>query len=148
MGTILRGVVAYVALLFLLRITTRRAIGPGAPLELILIFLFGGMTVQAIVSDDRSLTNAVIGVVTVAWLHVTLSMAKRRWTGLGLVVDGSPVVLVDDGEWHPDRIARLRLHEQDVMAAARQNGVTARDRIRHAVFERNGDISIFERDGE
>jgi uncharacterized membrane protein YcaP (DUF421 family) len=147
MGTILRGIVAYFTLLFLLRVTSRRAIGPGTPIELILIFLFGGMTVQAIVSDDRSLTNAVIGVTTVAWLHVMVSMAKRRWSKLGLLVDGSPVVLVEGGHWHTDRIAKLRLHEQDVMASARQSGLQTRDQIANAIYERNGDIAVFGQDG-
>jgi uncharacterized membrane protein YcaP (DUF421 family) len=61
-------------------------------------------------------------------------------------VDGTPVVLVENGEWHEDRLAKLNLHDMDVMAAVRQRGLMARDAVKHAVFERNGDIAIIPKD--
>jgi uncharacterized membrane protein YcaP (DUF421 family) len=143
MGNIVRGTIAYLCLLFVIRVTSRRAAGPGTPFELILIFLFGGMTVQSVVSDDRSLTGALIGVITVAWLHTTVARLKLRFPAFGLVIDGTPVVLVEDGYWFRDRLRRLRLSEQDVMADARGSAVTHSRHIRDAVFERNGSISVF-----
>jgi uncharacterized membrane protein YcaP (DUF421 family) len=148
MGTIVRGVIAYLFLLLMIRVTSRRAAGPAAPIQLILIFLFGGMTIQAVVSDDRSLTNALLGVLTIAWMHRTLSFLKIKYTRIGLVTDGSPVILVENGRWHHNRMRTLHLHDQDVMSAARTKGLQARDEIRHALFERNGEISIIAFDEE
>lgn len=37
---------------------------------------------------------------------------------------------------------RFRLLEQDIMTAARQRGLQRLDRVRHAVAERDGKISI------
>jgi uncharacterized membrane protein YcaP (DUF421 family) len=146
MGTILRAIVAYLVLLLMIRVTSRRAAGPATPFQLILIFLFGGMTIQAVVSDDRSLTNALLGVMTIAWMHLTVAWAKIRWPAVGRVVDGAPILLVEDGRWHEDRLKRLQLHDTDVLASARLHGLLRRDQVLHAVFERNGEIAIIPRD--
>jgi uncharacterized membrane protein YcaP (DUF421 family) len=61
---------------------------------------------------------------------------------VGLVVDGSPVLLVENGHWHEDRMAKLHLRDHDVMASARLKGLLERKAIRHAVHERNGSIAV------
>jgi uncharacterized membrane protein YcaP (DUF421 family) len=138
--------VAYLVLLLLIRITSRRAAGPATPFQLILIFLFGGMTIQAVVSDDRSLTNALLAAITISWMHVTIARLKTRFPAMGRIVDGVPIVLVENGKWHHDRMGRLSLHDADVIASARMHGISRREEIRHAVFERNGDIAVFRRE--
>jgi uncharacterized membrane protein YcaP (DUF421 family) len=148
MGSILRGVLAYVFLLLMIRITSRRAAGPATPFQLILIFLFGGATIQAVVSDDRSLTNAFIVVLTIAWMHRLFATLKTKYESFGLLVDGSPVILVEDGHWHEDRLKQLHLHDMDVMSSARLHGLQRREEVRHAVFERNGDIAIVPKDDD
>jgi uncharacterized membrane protein YcaP (DUF421 family) len=147
MGTIIRAATAYFLLLLLSRLTPRRAGEAATPFELILLFLVGGATVQAVVADDHSLTNALIGVAAVAWLHVAVAYARRRLPLFGAVVDRTPVVLVEDGRWHADRLAKLRIHEQDVMAAAWRDGLERREQIGRAVFHRNGEIAIVKRVG-
>jgi uncharacterized membrane protein YcaP (DUF421 family) len=146
--TILRAVVAYLMLLLLIRVTSRRAAGPATPFQLILIFLFGGMTIQAVVSDDRSLTNALLAAITISWAHITIARLKTRFPAVGRIVDGVPIVLVENGKWHEDRLSHLSLHDADIIASARMKGIMRRDEIRHAVFERNGDIAIFRKDGD
>ena len=148
MDTIIRAVVTYWVLLFVLRVVGRRAVNKMTPFELILIFLFGGLTVPSIVSDDRSLTNALLAVMTVGLMHVLVSWLKQ-WSGLfGRVVDGTPVVVVEHGELHDDRLRKLQIQPQDVMASARAQGVERMEQIRFAVVERNGSIAIIRRDEE
>src|SRR5256885_8617725 len=141
MGSIIRGVIAYLLLLLLIRITSRRAAGPATPFQLILIFLFGGTAIQSVVSDDRLLTNAIIVVLTIAWMHRSFAYLKTKYPSVGLILDGSPVILVENGHWHEDRLKQLSLHDMDVMASARLHGLQRREEVRHAVFERNGDIA-------
>ena len=89
------------------------------------------------------MTNALLAVITISWTHLTIARLKRRYPAFGRIVDGVPIVLVDNGEWHHDRLNRLSLHDADVIASARMHGIMRRDQIRHAVFERNGDIAVF-----
>lgn len=144
MATILRAIGAYWFLLFVIRIVGRRTAGQLTSFELILIFLSGGMLIQAIVFDDRSLTNAMLAVLTIGLMHVTVAYLKQRSADFGRIADGTPILLLSHGQWHSDVMTRVRMQPQDVMAAARANGLERLDQIRYAVLERNGNISIIE----
>lgn len=142
MDTIIRAAAAYWFLLFTLRFVSRRAVNQMTPTELILLFLLGGMSIQAIVSDDRSITNAFLAIMTIALMHVLVSSLKQ-WSGwFAKVTDGTPIIILDNGNWHEDRMRTLRLQQQDVMAAARQQGLERAEQIKYAIVERNGGISI------
>jgi uncharacterized membrane protein YcaP (DUF421 family) len=115
------------------------------PFELILLFLIGGMSIQAVVYDDRSLTNAILAVFTIGMNHVLVAWLKQKSVTFRKLADGTPIIIVENGHWHHDRMYRMRLQEQDVMSMARQGGILNFDQIDTAVVERNGAISIFKR---
>jgi uncharacterized membrane protein YcaP (DUF421 family) len=142
MGTILRAILIYWFLLVVLRIVGRRSFEQMTPFEMILVFLLGGLGIQCIVYDDHSLVNALLGITTIALMHVLVSVLKMYSEGFRKFVDGTPIVIVEDDYWHEDRMHKLRLQMQDIMAAAREDGPERMDQIRFAVVERNGSLSI------
>jgi len=129
-------------LLVVLRIVGRRSFEQMSPFEMILVFLLGGMGIQAVVSDDRSITNAILGILTVAMMHVFVSWWKARNETFRKIVDGTPIVIINDGKVDEELLRRMRLHPQDLMAAARQEGLERIEQIQFAVVERNGGVSI------
>jgi uncharacterized membrane protein YcaP (DUF421 family) len=143
MATIIRATIAYWVLLFSLRAIGRRAVNQMTPFELILLFLIGGMSIQAVVYDDRSLANAILAIFTVAMNHVLVAWLKQKSVLFRKLADGTPIILVENGHWHLNRMGRMRIQEQDVMSVARQSGIKTFDEIDTAIVERNGAISIF-----
>jgi uncharacterized membrane protein YcaP (DUF421 family) len=141
MGTVFRAIAAYWFLLLMVRIIGRRR-DQMTPFELILLFLIGGMSIQAVVSDDRSMTNAFVAIMAVGMMHVLVAWLKQKYAWFGRIADGTPVVIIERGEWLRDRMHRLRIQEQDVMTSARGQGITDPKQIRYAIVERSGDISI------
>jgi uncharacterized membrane protein YcaP (DUF421 family) len=142
MGTIVRAALAYWALIIVVRAIGRRPGGQMTPFEFVLIFFIGGISIQAVVADDRSLTNAFTAVATVALMHVLVTTLKLRFPAFGRVVDGTPVLIFENGEWHRERMRHHGVEEADVMAAARAHGLEREEQIKYAVIERKGDISI------
>lgn len=146
MGTVVRAIAAYWILLLLLRLTGRRTGKRLTPFEILLIFLLGGQMTQAILGDDRSLTNALIGVTTIALMHAFVAWLKLRWKGLARVMDGTPLIIFADGEWVDESMRLVRLDKEDVLASARQDGIEYLHQIRYAIVERNGAISIIKKE--
>jgi uncharacterized membrane protein YcaP (DUF421 family) len=128
MITILLATLMYWVLLAVLRIIGRRAISQLSPFELLVIFLLGGIATQVIVADDHSAASAMTGMFTIAVNHAFVSVLKGRSQMFQKIVDGTPVVLVANGKIDRDILRGLRMHEEDVMAVARQNGIKGRAR--------------------
>jgi uncharacterized membrane protein YcaP (DUF421 family) len=142
MYTVLHAVFGYFYLLLTVRVLSRR---PGAqltPFEFVLIFLIGGTIILTTVSDDRSETNAVCAVITVALMHRVISGLARRYPRISAIVHGMPLAVLKNGEWQRDIMQKMRLQETDVMAAARAQGLRTVDQVKYAILERNGGISI------
>ena len=146
MGTIIRATVAYWVLLFILRLLGRRAASQLSPFELIVMFLLGGMSIQAIVSDDRSLFTAVIGILTIALNHFLVSAIKQRYVKFRKLVDGTPIVVAQDGVVEESLLHGLRMVREDLMSAARQKGMKSLDEVRLAIVERDGSITLYQRE--
>ncbi len=142
MSIILRAAVAYFILLFALRLIGRRTASMMSPIDLIVLFLYAGATITAVLGDDHSMTGALSAVGTIGLMHLVVSWLKRRSDTVGRVVDGTPVVIYEQGAWQEDRMRRLRILESDVMAAARQSGLMRLEQVRYAVVERDGKVSI------
>lgn len=145
MHTIVYATAGYFFLLIAVRILSRRPGAQMTPFEFVLIFLMGGVIILSTVGDDHSVTNAVCGVLTVGLLHRLLSTLKVRFPRLGAIVDGTPLVVLEKDQWHVDIMDKMRLADDDVMAAARVKGVKTLDGIKYAVLERNGAISIIKK---
>ena len=62
------------------------------------------------------------------------------------MIDGTPLVLVQRGEWQEETMSGMRLAPEDVLAAARTKGIRGIEEIEYAVLERNGGISVIEKD--
>ncbi len=146
MYTIVHAIIGYFFLLLTVRVLMRR---PGAQMtlfEFVIVFLMGGIIILATVGNDRSETNSVCAVLTVGLLHRLVSGAKQRWPWFAAVIDGKPLVLLKDGEWQTRIMGRMRLQDNDVMAAARGKGIRSLNEIKYAVLERNGAITVIQKE--
>ena len=142
MSVVLRAAAAYWILLIAVRLIGRRTASMMAPFDLIVLFMFGGATITSVLGEDHSLVAAYSTVCTIGMMHLVVSWAKLRSDFVGRMIDGTPVVIYEDGHWHEKRMRVLRIEPQDVMAAARQRGLSRLEQVRYAVAERDGKVSI------
>jgi uncharacterized membrane protein YcaP (DUF421 family) len=142
MTTISHAVVGYFYLLLTIRVLRRRPGAQMTPLEFVLIFLIGGVIILTTVGNDRSEVNSICAVMTIGLAHRLVSWTKQRYPTFGLIVDGTPLLLLERGESRREVMDAMGLKQDDVMAAARMQGLKTLERVEYAVLERNGSISI------
>lgn len=125
-----------------MRIAGRRPGKQITPMDFVLIFFSGGLTLTTMVADDRSFTNALCQIVTVALTHFAISWFRQISPAFGRIVDGTPLVLLSKGKLQSETMRKMRVDEEDVMAMARDKEVKSLQEAKYAILERNGEISI------
>ncbi|WP_263385666.1 DUF421 domain-containing protein [Granulicella arctica] len=139
-----RAILSYIFLVLVVRIVGRRPGKQITPFEFVLVFFMGGLALTAMVGDDASLTNAFIQILTVALAHFLIAIARTKSSRLARLLDGTPLILLENGMWRSNTLSKMRIQDDDVMAQARDQGVSTLDKIEIAILERNGQISIIE----
>ncbi len=142
MYTIIHAIIGYFVLLLTVRVLTRRPGGQMTLFEFVIVFLIGGIIILSTVGDDRSVTNCTCAVIAVGIMHQLVSRLKLRFPRFGAIVDGTPLVLLENGQWHKEAMHNTHINPDDVMAAARTKGVKTLAGVKYAILERNGGISI------
>ena len=145
MYTIIHAMLGYFFLLLIVRVMSRRPGGQLTLFEFVIVFLMGGIIILSTAGDDRSETNCTCAIITIAMMHQMVAGLKGRFPRFGAIVDGTPLVLLKDGEWQNETMRGMRIDAEDVMAAARGSGLKSLTQIRYAILERNVGISIIPR---
>ena len=146
MDSVLRALAIFGFLLVLMRFAGRRTLGEMTPFDFVLLLILGETTQQALLGDDFSVTNAMIVIVTLLGADIALSLLKQRSRRLERLIDGVPILIVNDGAPVREALDKCRVDEEDVLSAARlQQGLERMDQIRWAVLETNGEISVVPR---
>ncbi len=145
---VIRAFLGYCFLVLIMRTAGRRPGKQLTPMEFVLIFFSGGLTLTTMVADDRSFTNALCQIMTVALTHYAIAWMRQRSPRFGSIVDGTPLVLLSKGEWHVDTMRRMRIEQEDVLATIRDKGLKTFDDIEYAFLERNGEISVIQSEKE
>jgi uncharacterized membrane protein YcaP (DUF421 family) len=146
MATIVHAIIGYFLLLLVMRVLKRRAGSQMTMFEFVLVFLIGGIIILSTVGNDRSVTNCTCAVISVGMMHRVLSWWKSKNPRVGAILDGTPLVLIKSGEWQREVMNGMKVRREDVEAAAREQGLISLNRVKHAILERNGDISIIEKE--
>jgi uncharacterized membrane protein YcaP (DUF421 family) len=142
MEIVARASVVFLGLFLLTRGLRKRALGDLAPFEMLLLVVLGDIIQQGVTQEDYSVTGALLAVSTFGFWVTVMTWASWRYGRVRRIVDGVPIVLVHEG--HPIESAmRLeRMPLEEILEAARQHGIDDLARIRLAVLEPSGKISI------
>jgi uncharacterized membrane protein YcaP (DUF421 family) len=142
MDIALRGAALFFFVFFLTRVIGRRELSSLQPFDLILLIVLGDAIQQGLTQDDYSVTGAMIAVGTLATLQVFTSYVSFRVPWTRRVLDGYPIVIVQDGEVLEKNLHRERLTVEEVAEQARGQQIASLKDIAWAVFEPSGKISF------
>jgi uncharacterized membrane protein YcaP (DUF421 family) len=146
MEPVFRAAAMYTVVWMVFRLTGRRTFAEMTAFDFVLLLICGEATQQALLGNDFSITNGALVVLTLVAIDLVLSMVKQRMPAVERVIDGLPIILIENGRMLRDRMNRERVDEGDIMEAARElRGLERLDQIKYAVLEKNGGITIVPR---
>jgi uncharacterized membrane protein YcaP (DUF421 family) len=147
MDLVLRAIVAFFFVLFLTRVVGRRELSSLEPFDLILLVMIGDLVQQGVTQNDFSITGLMLVGGTIALLTVLVSYTNFKVPLLRPVLQGEPVIVVEDGKPIDRNLARNRITLDELQAAARREGIPSIEDVRWAVLETSGQISFITKEG-
>ncbi len=143
--TLLRGFILYFVIMISIRLMGKRQIGEMQPTELVITILISEIAAIPLDSNDIPLINSIITVFLFASLSILTSVLTLHFPGFRKIFDGHPAIVINNGRLDQQKMKDLRLTVQDLMSAARQQGVFDIDQIQYAIIETNGTVSIMQK---
>ncbi len=144
---VLRGVVIYVLVTVLMRLSGKRAVGQFTPFDLILLILIGNAVQNGINGGDNSLTGAFVMATTIIALNYVVAWGSARSKRFREMAEGRPTLLARNGRVFHDVLRHELVSDADFKKAMRQAGCEKESQIRLAILETNGHITIETTDG-
>jgi uncharacterized membrane protein YcaP (DUF421 family) len=139
--TALRAVAIYVIMLAVLRISGKRAIGNFSAFDL-LVALMLGEVVDEIIYGDVTFLQGLVPIVLITLLQYGTSWLSYWDHGWDKVLEGTPTVIVRDGQLDREGMRAERMNEKDVLAELRLGSIDDLREVKLAVVENDGRISV------
>jgi uncharacterized membrane protein YcaP (DUF421 family) len=146
MEPILRATATYLFVWLIFRVTGKRTLAQITTFDAVLLLIISETTQAALTDQDNSFTNSILLILTMLGLDVLFSVVKQRFPGFEKVMDGMPIVILDENGPRREVLQRERVDEHDILHAARKlQGIGSLDQIKYAILEQTGEITIIPR---
>lgn len=120
---IARGVIVYVVLMVMMRMSGRRTIGQFTPFDLLIVMLLSEAVSNSLNGGDDGVTGGLIVAATLVGLNIVVSMITAHSRKAADVIEGTPVLLGRDGQLFKEVLKKCKLSEQEVEEILRENDV-------------------------
>ncbi len=145
MDIVVRAIVAYLFVLLITRIVGRRELSTLEPFDLILLVTIGDLVQQGVTQNDFSVTGLMLAVGTMAAMVILFSYLSFRFPRTRPLLEGVPVIVVEDGRPIDQNLRRQRLTAIEVAREARRQGIASLDQVQWAVVETNGEMTFIQK---
>jgi uncharacterized membrane protein YcaP (DUF421 family) len=139
---IVRGIVVYLFLILLLRLTGKRQIGQLAPFDLVLLLVLSNAVQNSMNAGDSSLVGGLISAATLIGVNYLVAYATYRSRFFEALIEGRPQVLIHNGRLYQKVMAHAQLTHHELNAALRRAGCATIHEVHAAILENNGSISV------
>lgn len=143
MESVLRGATTYLVVWLIFRLAGKRTLAQITTFDAVLLLIISETTQAALIDDNNSVTNSVLLILTLLGIDVALSHVKQMFPAVDKVMDGVPLVILDNNGLKQDYMDKERVNKDDILHAARDlQGLASLDEIEYAVLEQTGDITV------
>src|SRR5437870_13616973 len=139
---ILRGIIIYIFLIILLRVTGKRQIGQLAPFDLVLLLVLSNAVQNSMNGGDNSITGGMILSATLVGLNSGVGWLTFHNKTIEGIIEGRPVILVHDGKIDHVSLRDAQMTTHELEASLRAAGCAGPAEVRFAVLENTGKVSV------
>ena len=140
--TALTGVLAYLGLILVLRISGKRTLAALNAFDFVVTVALGSTLATILLSSDVSVLRGYVAFVTLIGLQYLVAWSSVRLAVVRKGIRSRPVALVVEGRYCHEAMEAERVTESEVAQALRRKGRGALGDVAAVVLETDGTLSV------
>ncbi|MEP0547859.1 MAG: YetF domain-containing protein [Rhodothermales bacterium] len=139
---LLVGTLAYVALVFVLRISGKRTLSKMNAFDFVVTVALGSTLASTILSKDTALAEGVLALALLIGLQFFITWCSVRWEWFQSLVKSVPTLIYYRGEFQQAAMKRERVTTEEVRSAVRKHGNAKMADVAAVVLESDGSFTV------
>lgn len=143
--TLIVGVVAYLGLVFFLRISGKRTLSKMDAFDFVITTALGSALAQVVLSKDVALLKGLFAFAVIIGLQVLVTLLSFRFRTIRQLVKSEPRLLFYKGDFLERALRKERVPKIEILNAVRSNGLCAIEEVEAVVLEADSSFSVIKR---
>lgn len=139
---ILRTVFMYFFIILVYRIMGKKEVGQLSIVDLIVSILIAELVAIAI-EGEKELLIAVVPIAILVVVQILMSYISLKSIKFRNLVDGKPTIIIKNGKLNFTEMSKIRYSLDDLITQLRLQGIKSIDKVKYAILENNGNLSVF-----
>lgn len=145
---LLMGVLGYVALVLLIRISGKRMLSKMNAFDLVVTVAIGSALANVLLNQDVAYLEGVAAFAVLIGMQFFIAWLSSRSRWVTQLVKSEPTLLVYQGRMLPAAMRKERIIEAEIFAALREQGLADIEQVKAVVLETQGELSVIPRSAE
>ncbi len=133
----------YFFIIFVYRLMGKKEVGQLSIIDLIVSILIAELVALSIESKDTNILVSVIPILVLVFVQILISYVTLKSEKIRNVLDGKPTIIIKNGKLNFTEMSKIRYSLDDLLTQLRLQGVKSIDKVKYAILENNGNLSVF-----
>ena len=142
------GVLAYVALIVLLRVSGKRTLSKLNAFDFVVTVALGSTLATILLSNQVALVEGILAFMVLIGAQYIITSISTRYPAFRKTIKASPRLLVYRGEVLHDALREERVTADEVRQVVRRSGTSAVEDVDAVVLETDGSLGVLNADAE
>ena len=140
--TIIRTIILYIMVVFVMRLMGKRQIGELQPFEFVVTLMIAELAAVPMEDTGIPLLKGIIPVFILLAAQITLSYFSMKHQGFRKIVCGTPSILISNGKIIDKELRELRYNINDLLEQLRIKDYPNVNEVEYAILETNGELTV------
>lgn len=140
----LTGLLVYVGVIFLLRLTGKRTLAKWNAFDFIVTVALGSTLATGVLAEQTTVFESLLALGLLMGLQYVATWFAVRSATVRDLLKSEPTLLLYQGQYRTDAMDQERVTISEVRAAVRSKGIGSIERVEAVVFETDGSFSVIE----
>jgi uncharacterized membrane protein YcaP (DUF421 family) len=139
---IIRPMIVYAALIFLLRVFGKRELGQLNPFDLVVILSLSNTVQNAIIGQDNSVVGGLVGAASLLGINYLVAVFKYNSPKFEKIIEGDARTIIENSKVNKTAVRSELLTKEDLNTIAHRESLESADDIEKCILDSNGSFLV------